>query len=432
MASPHMEDEESYMLPNSRVMEKKKKTAHQHFSTLKFSKWQTWTFGTVVTLALVWVFFHLGSSKPSTSIPQKSDWNTVVPERVSLPNDFSGPYTSNTVNSTLGFGKIFVIHLPYRSDKKDQLLMMSRLQGIDMTFINARTPSELKQSGLPWQSKEFQETRRTGVASWRSHSDAIQAILENDLSSALILEDDGDWDMDVKYQMAQLHQPFATLINSFNKPANATLLSSTKDDPWLSSEWDVINFGTCLDQPFGENDHIGEIDLKHPPLVAYEDKTLADLEDTLPQNRDIMNKYNYTAPSRSQPNAQQTNGMKHRRLAILTNKAVCLNGYAVSRKGAMKLLYHYSKGITEPIDLAYAGLSNKGLIRSWSVIPAIMTQWKIQDSEHRNSDIFFPDSGKFVQEADTSNHNPWVGHAPSLKNSARRYIKELVESNRPF
>lgn len=433
--SPQMEDEESYMLPTSRMPEKKN-TRNQHilkrFSALKFSKLQTLTFGTVATLALVWLVLHVGSSKLPTDIPQKSDWNAIVPDRVSLPHEFSGSYTSNTVNSTLGFGKVFVIHLPYRSDKKDQLLMMSRLQGIDMTFVKGRTPPELKQSGLPWQQKEFIESRKTEVALWRGHMDAIQAILENNLSSALILEDDGDWDIDVKYQMAQLHQPFATLVNSFNRPANASLVSSTKNDPWLSSEWDVINFGTCLDQPFGEDDHIGEIDLKHPPLVAYEDKTLPDLEDTLEQNLGIMNKYNYTSPSRNQPNAQETNGMKHRRLAILTNKAVCLNGYAVSRKGAMKLLYHYSKGITAAIDLAYADLSNKGLIRSWSILPALMTQWKVQDAEHRNSDKFFPDSGTFVQEADTTNHNPWVGYAPSLKNSARKYIKEWVESNRPF
>lgn len=424
------------MLPASRTPEKKNRKDHLSFKTFSFQKLcrlQTWTFVTVIIVAFVWLVLHFSTSKTSAAIHQDAaNWTTILPNRVSLPHDFDGSYTSNTVNSTLGFGKVFVIHLPYRSDKKDQLLMMSRIQGINMSFIKARTPPELKQSGLPWQSKEFQEQRQTEVALWRGHMDAIQAILENDLGSALILEDDSDWDIDLKYQLAQLHQPFATVLNSFNKSADANIISSTKQDPWLSTEWDVINFGTCLDQPFGENDHIGEVDPAHPPLVAYQDKTLDYLEDTFEQNLNIMNTYNYTVPSQNQPNAQETNGMKHRRLAILTNKAVCLNGYAVSRKGAIKLLYHYSKGITAPIDLAYAELSNKGMIRSWSIVPAIMTQWKIKDANHRNSDKFFPDAGKFQQEAEATNHNPWVGFAPSIKNSARMYIKDLVESNRPF
>lgn len=358
-----------------------------------------------------------------------SDWIEVQPEMASLPHMFSGNYSTNPVNSTLGFQKILVIHLPYRMDKKDELLLMSRTQDIDLTFSDGRTPDGIKDSGLPWQNAEMSKDRGV-VALFRGHMDAIQHILDENLSSALILEDDSDWDVDVKYAIQRLQQPLATLIKSFDRKNDSTIVS-TKNDPWLTSEWDVLNIGACIEMPFKGDDRKGEVDLDHPPYVAYKDKTLDYREHTHESLVQLLDGYNLTLPRRDDHETpSQIEAGNYHRIVTLSNKPICTNAYAVSKKGAMKLLYHFSKAFDMPIDVKLMLMSVKSEIRSYTVSPPIMDQWKAIDAEFRSSDKFHPASVKFVQEDEKLNHNPWVGYSRSIKNSIRADIFKKMESNK--
>ena len=62
-------------------------------------------------------------------------------------------------------------------------------------------------------------------ASWRSHMNAVSAMIEQNLGSALILEDDADWDVRIKTQMRdwalsarQLVQPLKSDAEQFLDP----------------------------------------------------------------------------------------------------------------------------------------------------------------------------------------------------------------------
>ncbi|KAI0403903.1 hypothetical protein F4802DRAFT_616205 [Xylaria palmicola] len=106
-------------------------------------------------------------------------------------------------NGTLGFGAIFVINLPSRRDRREAMGMAGEVSNLNLTFIEGFTGD----SGLP-DTKEGRARARSGSAgargSWRSHVAALQMIVDRGLSSALVLEDDVDWDVRLGAQMETL------------------------------------------------------------------------------------------------------------------------------------------------------------------------------------------------------------------------------------
>ncbi|KAF5016416.1 hypothetical protein F66182_11908, partial [Fusarium sp. NRRL 66182] len=77
---------------------------------------------------------------------------------------------------------------------------MSSMTDLKLDYIEGVVGSEVKDKALPPPASHT--TQRSGnIGSWRSHLNAIRAIVENNLDSALILEDDADWDVRIHDQM---------------------------------------------------------------------------------------------------------------------------------------------------------------------------------------------------------------------------------------
>ena len=358
-------------------------------------------------------------------LPQKklsSTWDLYTPERINLPNEYSGKFTQNPINSTLGFEKIIVLHLPSRLDKKDELLLMAEVAGIELTFLPTKRLTELSSNGLPWHEKFIGESKNT-MGVYRAHMDAAAFLLEKGWNSALILEDDVDWDIRLRSILQRFQQPLATLINSWsNTSDSAPIIQSTQNDPWMSKEWDLINFGTCIEAGLDPKDRF---DVQHPPLITYEDDTLPEYSsiintekyhtDVLPHGwvTGLMNQYNVTLPGDTE---RISKGFKAQRIAMVNNKAVCLSAYAVSRQGATRILYQASREMTIPIDDIMAKMTSQRTIRSYEVLPPIFAQWKIQDGT-RNSDKMIDNVGDI--NVNQGNHNPSIGYAAFIKDSLR-------------
>ncbi|KAI1309610.1 hypothetical protein F5Y03DRAFT_404212 [Xylaria venustula] len=123
--------------------------------------------------------------------------------QISLPWD-----QQDVLNSTLGFEKIFVINLPSRRDRRDAMAMAGVVSNLNLTFIEGLTGS----STLPRGEKVIMHQVSAGTdpshspaagarGSWASHVSALQRIVDLGLGSALVLEDDVDWDVRLKMQM---------------------------------------------------------------------------------------------------------------------------------------------------------------------------------------------------------------------------------------
>jgi GR25 family glycosyltransferase involved in LPS biosynthesis len=375
----------------------------------------------LVTMMVLTTFVLYFIFRSSTSLVSLSysigKWETFPAMRISLPSVFPGTYTKNKVNSTLGFEKILVLNLPSRSNKKDEMTMMASMSNINLTFIDAKHYSQLDPAGLPWHRK-FEMPGILGV--FRAHADAWQKILQENWSSALILEDDTDWDVNLRYAMQQLHQPLAALINSYDPIKKYR--ASTEHDPWLSSEWDVLNLGLCLESTFKAEDRQPElVDNENPPHVLYEDNTMPDQEDSGDNLVKYYERYNYTYPKKSDnPSAPR------QRLVSLSHWPICMNAYAVSKRGALRMLFHTTRGLNNPVDLMMADLCADDKIRSYEVIPPIMGQWKIEGGGVLNSDNERSKASSAFEHDNGRPTDPSKGHAWFIRNSFRKAMPEII------
>lgn len=96
---------------------------------------------------------------------------------------------------------------------------------------------------------------------------------------------------------------------------------------------------------------------------------------------------------------------------------VCTIGYAVTRKGAEKLLYNLGgyKGLGAPVDLGMISLIQKGILDSYTIIPPIVTRFRTGGP--RDSDI---------DEVSPNDSDP--GGSENLRMSAREVMENIEEN----
>ncbi|KAI0440164.1 hypothetical protein F4803DRAFT_528661 [Xylaria telfairii] len=115
----------------------------------------------------------------------------------------------NVLNNTLGFAEIFVINLPSRRDRRHAMAMAGAVSNLSFTFLEGLTGDSVPASSSAGKGtgkeRDGGKPSRSGSAgargSWHSHMNAMQIIVTRGLGSALVLEDDVDWDVRLKMQM---------------------------------------------------------------------------------------------------------------------------------------------------------------------------------------------------------------------------------------
>jgi hypothetical protein len=183
------------------------------------------------------------------------------------------------------------------------------------------------------------------------------------LSSALILEDDTDWDVRIREQLYDfalaahaLTQPLRGSSSSSSplkryhdptyphpqpdSPGKLPDLSFTSLPPTLppthspyGDEWDVLWIGHCgMHFPFENSPHVPKA-----RVIREADKTVAPKKNLWTYNIPFTLKETYPAHTRAYHHVQE---------------GVCSLGYAVSQRGAQKLLFEVGlKDVSEAFDL---------------------------------------------------------------------------------
>ena len=120
-------------------------------------------------------------------------------------------------NSSLGFGDIYMINMPGRTDKLDTLRLLSSVTNFSYTIIPGVDGTTIPHVAWPG---FYEEGRESNTGSWRAHMNAAASILDNNLSSALIVEDDADWDVNLKTQLTQFALGSRHILNAltFSEP----------------------------------------------------------------------------------------------------------------------------------------------------------------------------------------------------------------------
>lgn len=329
--------------------------------------------------------------------PIKNAYHGFKDSAMSTYSTAASSISEHARNSTLGFQKVFYISLPYRTDRQDAMTLLSDMAGIDSTYEpgvdGAATPDGGKVIGSGLTPSTF--------GCWRSHANLWRKIITENISTALIFEDDIDFDVDIKGQLFRLSEG---IQNGPNLIDNDPRTPVDKSAPY-GSAWDLFFIGYCHHKSIEEP-------LKHNvPYSTVEDPTVLDMPQLNSHHTREFEKFGV-----------ETNGT---RLIVPLHGYYCTQGYAVSQEGAKRLLYHMGyQDIGAPVDNAMSGITTRGGLRGIAPVPPLLSQWKV--SSHIDSNINNPKfeaSGKVDKEK---------GHGFGLvKNSARKAMKDWVKWEEP-
>ncbi|TPX09593.1 uncharacterized protein E0L32_009194 [Thyridium curvatum] len=265
----------------------------------------------------------------------------------------SKPADINRVtNSTLGFTKIFVVGLPERSDKRDAIALSAALTGFDVEWIDGVRGTDIPDKAVPF-GVDRKKLMETNLGSWRGHMNAVRRMVEEGIESALIMEDDMDWDVRLKAQLEMIATGSRKLMTDLPEtyfPSHPkTAGSGTPASPY-GNDWDVLWLGHC-GEPFpedlDENKGLAEDD---PARLAMQRKYTISNDPSVPPRAQVKGLADFAA------HPERTRFVHH------TAAPICTFAYALSQRGAQKVLFDLSVDrLAGPFDNALAGLCRRAV-----------------------------------------------------------------------
>lgn len=185
-------------------------------------------------------------------------------------------------NATLGFGHIYALNLPIRSDKRDGMDLAATISNLTLTWRDGVNGSTMHPNAIPPAHLGYREfTKDAEVGCWRGHMNILREIVTSGLGSALILEDDADWDVNIRSQMVGLASSVQETISLLpeerrNCQNNGKVGERQQDSPYGAC-WDILWVGHCGGwAPNEKNDAFHSIirdDRTVPPAFDMEDLT---------------------------------------------------------------------------------------------------------------------------------------------------------------
>ena len=258
-------------------------------------------------------------------------------------------------NATLGFGNVYVINMKSRMDKLDAMKLAASLTDFRFDVIPAVDGSQVSAKVL---TTDFPESDNHDgqIGCWRSHLSFAHRIIENNLASAMIIEDDADWDVNFRSQLEHIALGSQTLLDT---PKKGAPFSPYGDG------WDLIWLGHCASQPI--NDDFRRYLMKNDPTV------------TPPSHR-----VNWAAIPDISPYDNTT------RVMYFSKGGTCTYAYGLSYHGAQKLLKWLSMDVYgKAIDFGLHDMCSKPArnFTCLGVFPQVVGEHKSAGTASKDSDI---------------------------------------------
>ncbi|KAF2814092.1 uncharacterized protein BDZ99DRAFT_380318 [Mytilinidion resinicola] len=322
--------------------------------------------------------------------------NDHLPNRVR--SSIGNPPPPTAANATLDFGAILYISMPFRTDRQDALSLMAAASGLKLTMIEGVDGDTISHKAEPDGLPEKMRGSRLGC--WRAHANAWRYVIDNNLGSALILEDDVDWDMNIREVMGLWN--WQLKYNNTIRWGQDVKKGWSEECPY-GCDWDELFMGQCANKPNDER-----LDLHQ----TYYDPNGPKLEDNLDTfKKEITQVWNMTQPDQM-------------RITSPTFKPLCLQGYSLSHRGAMRMLYHNGGylGLAAPIDLEIAWRTAEGKLSGYTLTPPAISAWRVGGGKDSDND---PVTDK--EEIKASGNSG--GKSFGLKKSVRKNLEALLGKN---
>ncbi|USW54837.1 Putative glycosyl transferase, family 25 [Septoria linicola] len=280
-----------------------------------------------------------------------------------------GSRTPDVLNSTLGFEKILVISMPERHDKRDAMSLSASVSGIDFEWMPGGDGASMSAKSKPpkimtllsaFSKLEVSlENDNNTLGCWRGHMNVMQRIVKERIQSALILEDDADWDVNIRKQLFE----FAKGARYIQDQSERTAPRSP-----YGADWDLLWLGHCGIAGYVEDQRT---------YVIRDDPTAVPPELYF---RGIR-------PNLSPPSISG----RYNRVVYRGGVGRCAYAYAMSLEGARKLLA-IETGMGE-----YALPADRGTARLCSITKyngRCLTTWPTLFSSHRAAGPVSKDSDR--------------------------------------
>lgn len=289
------------------------------------------------------------------------------------------PGPTNTIedvfNSTLGFQEIFVVSLKERTDRQDAMTLQASVSNLNLTFVDAAKGQDIPSLALPHKL----DKAPAEVGCWRSHLNVMRHVVENNIQTALIFEDDADWDVALRAQMREAADGFRWILQDQEEAISP-----------YGDGWDLLWIGhtgvTTRDHRHSSVDYSRRWVISKDPTVVHP-KALRTV---------------WYAPNMKHWEEGPDADLQTRTM-FLSGRGYGSSAWAVSQKGAQRILYEMSlTPYNNPIDAGMGEFCNRETsdMVCLAPYPAIIGVSKPAGPASRGSDIL--EESSEVRERATS------------------------------
>ncbi len=272
-------------------------------------------YGILAFILVLGCFYWLRPSAifPGSFSEWALDWSPV-------PSFFGSDETLRPANSTLGFGRLYVVSAQ-DSPRRSNLIHAANVTELDLSIPVQPVWTEEDQERF--RARENSVVSRGSLLAWLGHLHVLREFMASGAETAVILEDDVDWDIRLRTRQVPMVQRAIRALTSMPDGANATRYPY--GDP---GNWDLLYLGHCGDYFHGmdigfEKGHVTPADLRDTPYSGFRDGTLLGWENLHPWTKSLL---------------QNLGVPEHIRLVHRSRFPLCTFAYAVTRASAHRLL----------------------------------------------------------------------------------------------
>jgi len=286
-------------------------------------------------------------------------------------------------NATLGFGGLYVVSGP-GSPRRRHLEEAGAVTELEFTIPTQKTWTDEDVRNFKPANESSSLVGTGSIKAWMSHHLVLREFLESGLETALIFEDDVDWDIRLRTQQIPLAQRAAASLT------DATNLDTT-EYPWGTPlDWDLLYIGHCGDY-FGDLTEGVGVGHNHPSQlrntehVLFEDPTMLPRTDLHPFTAGLLTAFNIA---------------KQIRILHRSKWPLCTFGYAVTRQSAQRILTEIAPPKEDPArnliayDAAILAGCRDGPLKCYTLTPELFHHMEgksiIAGEEASEREIFRP------------------------------------------
>lgn len=279
-------------------------------------------------------------------------------------NSDGGATPALTTNATLGFGAVYAVSGP-GSPRRSRLEQAAAVTGLDLKIPDQPAWTDEDVDHFRWHNKSESQVLVGTVKAWLSHHVILRAFLETDLETALILEDDVDWDIRLRTVQVPLAQQAARSLGALR---GNKMDYDTAAYPWgRPKDWDLLYIGHCGDYLNDVLNGVG-VGHHHPSDFAKLEHVLYH-DPSMPHRTDL---HPFTASFLTSLIIPEQTRLLHHSVWPL-----CTFGYAITRRTAERLLSEIAPAHEEPsrhitaYDAAILTACRDGQIYCYTLTPEL-------------------------------------------------------------